>query len=291
MKLRSRDALITFAWSSLVPRYAFSLSLPPPIAQLPKDIPTIWGHWPDLPAHPNPDLPRNAKAWYAGSEDGAQGLLDVLLTNVLASVGQVQKVGDLFFRSTPSLLRVARTAKHSDIDKTMAVGDPEKYDSQDSERQKDDSLSPPPSDRLEYDHHSEKALIRKVDWRLLPILGALYSIALIDRVNISAARVAGMDEALGLDIGHRYTVALVVFFIPYFLLELPSNIVLRKVGSANWLAGIAFAWGALPKTLFSHYSGLQPNTRAHSDYVEQVLSCLVRASSRIIMLLPAVEPF
>lgn len=69
----------------------------------------------------------------------------------------------------------------------------------------------------------------------------------------------GMD--LGLDIGNRYNIALVVFFIPYFLfevsccqaasclvltdLQLPSNILLRKVGSANWLAGIAFAWGTV----------------------------------------------
>ncbi|KAL2379374.1 hypothetical protein RJZ90_005326 [Blastomyces dermatitidis] len=91
---------------------------------------------------------------------------------------------------------------------------------------------------------NEKALIRKVDWRLLPILGALYAIALIDRVNISNARVAGMHKELELYIGSRYTIALLVFFIPYFLFELPSNIVLRKVGSANWLAFIAFAWGS-----------------------------------------------
>jgi len=98
-------------------------------------------------------------------------------------------------------------------------------------------------DEYEHDPREAKRIIRKVDRRLLPILGALYSIALIDRINVSAARVAGMDADLGLSIGHRYTIALVVFFIPYFVFELPSNIVLRKVGSANWLAFIAFAWG------------------------------------------------
>jgi hypothetical protein len=63
--------------------------------------------------------------------------------------------------------------------------------------QKEDSLyadhhdsrqsdSPPPKEHLpvEHDHAFEKKLIRKIDWRLLPILGALYSIALIDRVNV-----------------------------------------------------------------------------------------------------------
>jgi len=101
----------------------------------------------------------------------------------------------------------------------------------------------PATDEYQHDSHKAKALIRKIDRRLLPILGALYSIALIDRINVSAARVAGMDADLGLSIGNRYTVALVVFFIPYFIFELPSNIALRKVGSANWLSFIAFAWG------------------------------------------------
>ncbi|KAJ9661449.1 hypothetical protein H2201_006480 [Coniosporium apollinis] len=96
-----------------------------------------------------------------------------------------------------------------------------------------------------FDKEAEHKLIRKVDWRLLPILGALYAIALIDRVNISNARVAGMDQDLGLRIGARYTIALVMFFPPYFLFELPSNILLRRVGSANWLSFIAFSWGVV----------------------------------------------
>lgn len=96
---------------------------------------------------------------------------------------------------------------------------------------------------MDFDQRTEKKLIRRVDRRLLPMLGLLYSIALIDRTNISAARISGMAEDLRLDIGNRYTIALVVFFPPYALFELPSNIVLRKVGSARWLSSIALAWG------------------------------------------------
>lgn len=51
-------------------------------------------------------------------------------------------------------------------------------------------ISPQGSADLAFDEASEKKLIRKIDWRLLPILGALYSIALIDRTNVS-------DQALG----------------------------------------------------------------------------------------------
>jgi len=97
----------------------------------------------------------------------------------------------------------------------------------------------------EHDRHYGKALIRKVDKRLLPILGALYSIALIDRINVSAARVVGIGDDLDLAVGDRWSTALLVFFIPYFVFELPSNMVLRKVGSANWLSLIAFAWSTV----------------------------------------------
>ncbi|KAI8930801.1 hypothetical protein NX059_011824 [Plenodomus lindquistii] len=106
-------------------------------------------------------------------------------------------------------------------------------------------LSNDTSSDVIYDEIEEKRLLRKVDWRLLPILGALYSIALIDRTNISNARVAGMGRDLSLQIGDRYTIVLVLFFPTYFLLELPSNMVLRKVGSANWLAFIALSWGGV----------------------------------------------
>jgi MFS family permease len=54
-----------------------------------------------------------------------------------------------------------------------------------------------------------------------------------------------MGADLALNVGDRYTIALVMFFPTYFLFELPSNIVLRKVGSANWLAFIALSWGAV----------------------------------------------
>lgn len=52
---------------------------------------------------------------------------------------------------------------------------------------------------------------------------------------------------MGLDldmlIGNRYSVALLVFFVTYIIFELPSNIMLRKVGAMKWLTFLAFAWG------------------------------------------------
>ncbi|KAF2467930.1 uncharacterized protein BDR25DRAFT_152939, partial [Lindgomyces ingoldianus] len=64
-----------------------------------------------------------------------------------------------------------------------------------------------------------KVSSRKVDWRLIPILRILYSVSSLDCVNLSNARVAGMNKELHFDVGNRYLVALLVFFVTYFLFE------------------------------------------------------------------------
>ncbi|KAI9735370.1 MAG: hypothetical protein M1818_006565 [Claussenomyces sp. TS43310] len=86
-------------------------------------------------------------------------------------------------------------------------------------------------------------ITRKIDMRLIPILGLLYAISGIDRANLAVARLAGMDAELGMAKGSRYSIALLVFFITYFFTEVPSNLVLRKVGAARWLSFLTFAWG------------------------------------------------
>ncbi|KAF8418451.1 major facilitator superfamily domain-containing protein [Tirmania nivea] len=94
----------------------------------------------------------------------------------------------------------------------------------------------------QWDSKIEKEIIRRVDWRLIPILAAMYMVALMDRTNMPNALITGMGVELNF-IGNRYSIALMIFFIPYILFELPSNIILRKVGAAKWLGGITVAWG------------------------------------------------
>ena len=62
---------------------------------------------------------------------------------------------------------------------------------------------------------------------------------------MSNANVAGMSKELSLAQDDRYSIALLMFFVPYFIFELPSNIVLRKVGAAVWLSTIVLAWGVV----------------------------------------------
>lgn len=91
----------------------------------------------------------------------------------------------------------------------------------------------------------QKRIIRRIDWRMLPILSAMYSISLIDRTNLGLALVAGLQRDLGLGIGNRYTIVVMVFFVAYILFEIPSNLVLPRVGPANWLAFLGFSFGTV----------------------------------------------
>ncbi|TDL25014.1 MFS general substrate transporter [Rickenella mellea] len=116
----------------------------------------------------------------------------------------------------------------------------------DIDSEKDESyhrdVSTPPAP---FDAEFEKKTMRKVDLRLLPMLGALYSFALIDRTNLSNVRLNGAGVDLELATGNHYSVTNLVFFIPYILLELPSNLAFRRVGAALWLGSIAFLWGVV----------------------------------------------
>lgn len=97
---------------------------------------------------------------------------------------------------------------------------------------------------LQYDPKETRRLLRKIDYRLLPPLTVLYILAFIDRSNIGNARVAGMNEDLGLT-GPQYNMALTVFFFPYAFFEVPSNIVLKLMRPSYWLTILVISWGTV----------------------------------------------
>ncbi|GMK56062.1 hypothetical protein CspeluHIS016_0211180 [Cutaneotrichosporon spelunceum] len=97
-----------------------------------------------------------------------------------------------------------------------------------------------------------KRLQRKIDWRLIPVLSLMYAISLIDRTNLAIARAANnyyMDKELALDINdndnNRYSIISLVFFIPYIIFEIPSQIGLRKFGARIWLGTAVLLWGII----------------------------------------------
>jgi ACS family tartrate transporter-like MFS transporter len=89
----------------------------------------------------------------------------------------------------------------------------------------------------------ERATMRKVTLRVLPILFVLYIAAYLDRTNVGIAALQ-MNAAVGLS-SAAYGFGAGVFFIGYGLFEVPSNLFLARVGARRWIARIAFTWGLL----------------------------------------------
>ena len=89
----------------------------------------------------------------------------------------------------------------------------------------------------------ETRTLRKVFWRILPFTFVLYVISYIDRANIGYAALQ-MNAELGLS-AEAFGFAAGVFFIGYFLFEVPSNLALAKFGARVWIARICLTWGVV----------------------------------------------
>ena len=89
----------------------------------------------------------------------------------------------------------------------------------------------------------QNAIFRKVDFRVVPMLALLYLIAHLDRANIGNAKIEGIEASLGMS-GTDYNIAVCVFFAPYILFELPSNLLLAKFKHPSYYMGtIVTCWG------------------------------------------------
>ncbi|KAL4922530.1 major facilitator superfamily domain-containing protein [Aspergillus aurantiobrunneus] len=96
-----------------------------------------------------------------------------------------------------------------------------------------------------YPPEARKKLLWKVDIRLIPMLAVLYLISHLDRANIGNAKIEGLDTDLGLD-GIQYNIVLSIFFIPYVLLEVPSNMLLKNFKRPSVYLGILITcWGII----------------------------------------------
>jgi MFS family permease len=87
------------------------------------------------------------------------------------------------------------------------------------------------------------ALYRKLAWRIMPFLFLSFIVAYIDRVNVSFAKLQmladlSMSETVyGLGAG--------IFFLGYFIFEVPSNLILHRVGARIWIARIMVTWSII----------------------------------------------
>ncbi len=89
----------------------------------------------------------------------------------------------------------------------------------------------------------ESRTVRKVTMRLIPFLILCYLVAYLDRVNVGFAALT-MNKDLGLSAA-MYGFGAGVFFLAYFVFEVPSNLMLERFGARKWIARIMFSWGIL----------------------------------------------
>jgi ACS family tartrate transporter-like MFS transporter len=95
------------------------------------------------------------------------------------------------------------------------------------------------------DAAQQRAVLAAINWRLIPLLFFCYVIAYVDRINLGFAKlhlreVLGVNEAV---FGAVYGLGAGLFFIGYFLFEVPSNLMMQRIGARIWIARIMIVWG------------------------------------------------
>ncbi|QLI74746.1 uncharacterized protein G6M90_00g107700 [Metarhizium brunneum] len=91
---------------------------------------------------------------------------------------------------------------------------------------------------------NEKALLRKIDAKLLPAVGVLYLLSFLDRSNVGNARIEGLLNDINAT-GNEYLTGLTVYFIGY----IPCNIILKRTTPRLWLPTLTIAWGIVATLL------------------------------------------
>jgi ACS family tartrate transporter-like MFS transporter len=89
----------------------------------------------------------------------------------------------------------------------------------------------------------ERRTMRKVMWRLPPLMALMFLVNQLDRVNVSFAALT-MNRDIGLD-ALSYAWGAGIFFLSYFAFEIPSNLILERVGARVWIARIMITWGVI----------------------------------------------
>jgi ACS family tartrate transporter-like MFS transporter len=101
-----------------------------------------------------------------------------------------------------------------------------------------------------------EVVYRRITWRLVPFLVLLYTVAVLDRVNISFAALT-MNRDLGIS-DSMYGLAAGVFFLSYCLFQVPANMLLTRIGARRWLGILMVVWGVV-----SMAAALVPNSAVY----------------------------
>ena len=108
-----------------------------------------------------------------------------------------------------------------------------------------------PTQSVSLNPSQERTLLSKINWRLIPLLFFCYIIAYLDRINVGFAKlylrdVLGVDAAI---FNSVYGFGAGLFFIGYFIFEVPSNLILHRIGARVWIARIMIVWGLVSSSM------------------------------------------
>ncbi|ETW78660.1 major facilitator superfamily [Heterobasidion irregulare TC 32-1] len=105
----------------------------------------------------------------------------------------------------------------------------------------------------------ERKLMRKIDLRLIPWLSLLYLLSFLDRTSIGNAKLYGLEKDLHIT-DKQYLISLTIFFFPYSVFEVPSNVFLKRLRPSIWLSALMLLWGIMMEQtvqgLVHNYGGL-----------------------------------
>jgi len=96
-------------------------------------------------------------------------------------------------------------------------------------------------------HAIETAVLSRLTWRLLPFLFLLYIVAYLDRINVGFAALQMQEQLKFSD--RMYGLGAGMFFAGYFLFQVPSNLVLHRVGARRWVAMLMIVWGVISSSM------------------------------------------
>ncbi|GIJ91268.1 hypothetical protein Asppvi_010233 [Aspergillus pseudoviridinutans] len=95
---------------------------------------------------------------------------------------------------------------------------------------------------IEINEKREKALLRKIDLHLMVPLWVIFVFGFLDRINLGNVAVLGILKELKMD-GNDMALAMQIFFVPYIIADIPSNIVLKRFAPSTWISALTFCWG------------------------------------------------
>jgi ACS family tartrate transporter-like MFS transporter len=95
----------------------------------------------------------------------------------------------------------------------------------------------------------ETSVLSRLTWRLVPFLFLLYIVAYLDRINVGFAALAMQEQLKFSD--RVYGLGAGMFFAGYFLFQVPSNLVLHRVGARRWIALLMIVWGAISSSMIT----------------------------------------